>query len=223
MKKYLVSALLVLTAVAGVLVAQSETATEEALAPEDCQGEGLTALKAEIDTLLATFEADAAEDPDTALAGLYAAGEAYRQLALDCGYLPEDFDALVVNSTDVPAILIALESLSGDPLRGQLLYNGEEPAASGSELGCAGCHGNEAVAPPTEGTWTRWDEQHRLEPQFSDYTFEQYTVESIILPWEYFVPTYPEYTMPNIYHEQLSYQDLADIVAYLNSQDQLIE
>jgi hypothetical protein len=50
---------------------------------------------------------------------------------------------------------------------------------------------------------------------------EHYTVESIIRPWDYFVPTYPEFTMPNDYKSQLSYQDLADLIAYLSSQDQL--
>jgi len=201
-------------------VTEAVIATAEAAA---CSVDALRTAKSEIDALLATFEDDAATDANAALASLYSAGEAYRQLALDCGYLPENFDLLVINSTDVPAVLTAMLSLNTDPLRGQLLYNGAEPSTSGDTLGCAGCHNAGEVAPPTEGTWTRWDEQRRLEPRFADYTFEQYIVESILLPWEYFVPTYPEYTMPDFYHEQLSYQDLADIVAYLSSQDQLTE
>lgn len=198
-------------------VQTEEAATAEAISSDPCSSTGLIAAKTEIDSLLAAFEENAS------LAALYEAGEAYRQIALDCGYLPENFDSLVINSTDVPAIMVALESLTGDPLNGQLIYNGEEPSASGDTLTCGGCHEGGAVAPPTEGTWTRWDEERHLEPRFADYTFEQYIVESVVLPWDYFVPTYPEYTMPDIYHEQLSYQNLADIVAFLNSQDQLPE
>lgn len=190
--------------------------------PANCEGDRLIADKDEIDALLADFNTQAA-DTTAALEALFTAGEAYRQLALDCGYLPENLDGLVIHSTDVERILTAIETLNGDPLRGQLLYNGREASAAGSSLGCSGCHEQGVAAPMTEGTWTRWDEQHSLEPRFADYTFEQYTVESIILPWEYTVEPFPEMSMPNIYHDQLGYQDLADIVAYLNSQDQLLE
>lgn len=191
--------------------------------PADCEGDRLIAAKAEIDALLADVEVQASTASDTALEALFTAGEAYRQLALDCGYLPENLDGLVIHSTDIDRILVALETLNSDPLRGQLLYNGQELSASGSVVGCAGCHDQGNAAPQTAGTWTRWDEQRSLEPRFADYTFERYTVESIILPWEYTVEPYPEMSMPNIYHDQLGYQDLADIVTYLDSQDQLLD
>jgi mono/diheme cytochrome c family protein len=231
----LAALLIVLSIMVGVLMAQRSSReqpltlteeavpTEEAVAQEPCSTMGLIAAKEEIDALLATFERDAAADTNRAITALYDAGESYRQLALDCGYMPENFNTLVINSQDVNAVTVAIEDLTTDSLRGQLLYNGEEPSASGDVLGCAGCHNGGPVAPPTEGYWTRWDEERSQEERFVDYTFEQYTVESIILPWEYFVPTYPEYTMPDFYHEQLSYQDLADIVAYLGTQDQLVE
>lgn len=156
-----------------------------------------------------------------ALGDLYAVAQHYETFALECGYLPEDAELLVMNTTDVDRILDVLDTLSGDPLRGQLLYDGQEPTAAGDTLGCSGCHTPGLVAPLTEGTWTRWDEVHRLEERFADYDFTRYAVESIVLPWEYFVEGYPEYTMPDFYAEQLSYQDLADLIIYLESQDQL--
>jgi mono/diheme cytochrome c family protein len=161
-----------------------------------------------------------AQDP-TALADLYRAGQRYQDIALTCGYLPDNLNALLINSTDLDRILPALETLSGDPLRGQLLYDGQEPTASGDVLGCAGCHAAGLVAPLTEGTWTRWDEQRRLEPRFEGYDFARYVAESVLLPWDYFVEGYPEYTMPDFYAKQLSYQDLLDLITYLESQDQL--
>jgi mono/diheme cytochrome c family protein len=203
--------------------AEAGLATTTTMDPANCQGDLLIDAKAEIDAMLADFETQASTDTDSALASLFTAGEAYNRLALDCGYLPENLDGLVIHSTDVERVLTALETLNGDPLRGQLLYNGREPSANGSSLGCSGCHEQGVAAPKTEGTWTRWDEQYSLEPRFADYTFEEYAVESIILPWEYTVEPFPEMSMPNIYHDQLSYQDLADIVEYLNSQDQLLE
>ncbi|MBC8098345.1 MAG: hypothetical protein H7Y11_02780 [Armatimonadetes bacterium] len=219
-------ALLILAAVVtltvGALWAQAQPPTPSPTrSPVDCVGDGLIAAKADLDALLADFDADAEADPDIALGSLYDVGELYRELALECGYLPANLDALVINSTDVQRVLTALETLSGDPLHGQALYNGTEQTAAGDMLGCAGCHEAGVVAPTTSGTWTRWDEVRSQESRFARYTFERYMVESILLPWDYFVATYPEYTMPDFYAEQLSYQDLADIIAYLNRQDQL--
>lgn len=202
---------------AGLILGQS--ATPEATPEIDpCSYEALQATKDEIDQL---FTELATEDGTALLAALYEAGQRYQQSALDCGYLPDDLQNLIIGTQDLDLIMTALEGLTGDPLRGQLLYNGEEPSADGVTLGCGNCHEQGAVAPMTEGTWTRWDEEHRLEPQFADYTFERYIAESIILPWDYFVPEYPQFTMPDIYQDQLSYQDLADIIAFLESQDQL--
>lgn len=205
---------------ANLLFAQETTPTP---APEtiDCSPAAVIAAQLELAAQLETFAQDyRTEDPE-ALAALYDVGKAYQQLALDCGYIPDDAGTLVVGTDDVERILTVLETVQGDPIEGQLLYNGEIAAASGSALTCAACHEGGAIAPPTEGTWTRWDEEHRQEPTFADYTFEHYAVESIIRPWDYFVATYPEFTMPDYYHMQLSYQNLADLIAYLASQDQL--
>ncbi len=222
---------IMMLALSGSLLAQTTApttpteeaeATAEAIDPADCEGSGLTAARAEIDALLVDFEMQAAEDPSAALEALFIVSDAYRRLALDCGYLPENLEGFVIEITDIDRIIAALDTLDGDPLRGQLIYNGEERTASGNQTTCAGCHEIGDVAPPTAGTWTRWDEQHSLEPRFADYTFERYTIESIILPHEYLVEPFAP-LMPDNYHELLGYQDLTDVIAYLNSQDQLLE
>ena len=103
---------------------------------------------------------DFANNRDMALANLFRLGAIYQSMALDCGYAPNqaevnvmleqalDFasldDLILAQSVgvDVEEILAELDEVYGDPLRGQLLYNGLEPALGGSPLGCAGCHEN---------------------------------------------------------------------------------
>ncbi|MFN8376227.1 MAG: hypothetical protein U0694_25550 [Anaerolineae bacterium] len=76
-----------------------------------------------------------------------------------------------------------------------------------------------ANAPGTEGTWTRVLNE-RL-PALPDYASgEEYLVHSIVRPNDYVVPTYSSGIMPNVFGDQLTLQDLADIVSYLMSQDQ---
>lgn len=208
-------------ALVGVIAAQTEPDDPLSL-PADfaCDTPDLIAWQADQAEALAGFAQALATDPERALADLYAVGTRYQQAALTCGYIPPDAGRMVINNTDVNRIIAVLDTLSSDPLNGQLLYNGETTTASGDLLGCAGCHANALVAPLTEATWTRWDEQRRLLPAYADQSFAFYIVESIIHPWEYLVDGYPA-SMPNIYHLQLGYQDMADIVAYLESQDQL--
>jgi len=50
----------------------------------------------------------------------------------------------------------------------------------------------------------------------------RYLVESIVQPMVYIAPDYPP-AMPDIYGGQLTAQQLADIVAYLDSQDQWLD
>jgi hypothetical protein len=202
----------------GVLLAQTPTPTE----PVSCEPDDLIERQNDLQALLAATADDIDADTDAALAQLYEVGQAYQTLALECGYIPPDAGDLYVGE-DVERILAVLETLNGDPLNGQLIYNSIEVAADGTVLGCSGCHINVEIAPLTEGTWTRWDETRSEQPQFEDYTFEQYMVESIVHPWEYTVPGYPENTMPNNYGDRLNYQNLADLITFLNSQDQLID
>jgi hypothetical protein len=205
---------------AGLALASEPTPAPEAV---DCSPAAVIAAQAELAAQLESFAEAYRQDDPEALAALYAVGRAYQELALACGHIPDDAASLVINTDDIDRALAVLATLSGDPLAGQALYNGEVAAASGSILGCSGCHENAQVAPLTAGTWTRFDEERRALPQFAGYTFAHYTVESILRPWDYFVPTYPEFTMPDFYDTQLSYQNLADLVAYLESQDQLPE
>ena len=133
----------------------------------------------------------------------------------------DDLIAAQSVGVDVDEILLELEEVYGDPLTGQLLYNGLEPALGGSPLGCAGCHENEAIAPLTAGTWTRIKDLRLRLPQFADYSHRQFLVESIVRPMAYVAPDYAE-VMPQMYGGQLTLQQLADLVAFLDSQDQLL-
>ncbi|MCL4250421.1 MAG: c-type cytochrome [Anaerolineae bacterium] len=119
---------------------------------------------------------------------------------------------------DYAAIDAELANYTGDPQNGQTLYNGA--------LGCAGCHLNAAVAPVTEGTWTRVQELRLQDPANAGLTGEQYLEHSILHPNEYLAPgaptggSYPGGVMTPNFASRLSYQDLADLVAYLKTQDQ---
>ncbi|MCY4019396.1 MAG: hypothetical protein OXG39_08300 [Chloroflexi bacterium] len=204
----------------------------EGCAPEE--------LNAQQNTLAGYLSPDFAGDYDLAIANLFRLGALYQSMALRCGYMPsepeidsmleqalrfvtlEDLIAAQSVGNDVAAILLDLEETYGDPLAGQLLYNGLEPALGGVMLGCAGCHENEAVAPLTAGTWTRINDFRLGQPAFRDYSHRQYLVESIVRPMAYTIPDYAP-LMPDFYGSQLSTQHLADLVAFLDSQDQLLD
>ncbi len=115
----------------------------------------------------------------------------------------------MINQT-VTNVMGEIDGLTGDPNNGQALYNGA--------LGCAGCH-TTAVAPPMEGTFTRIQNTRLQDPALAGYTPEHYLVESILVPNAYISPGYPADTMPKDFGVKLSVQDLADIVAFLESQD----
>lgn len=203
------------------LLAQEGDGEDVETTPEPVDCDSLASIQVELATLLDDFEVLLADDEETALATLYEVGIAYQELAFECGYIPPNAGDLVIGTDDLERIYSVLETLDGDPLTGQLLYNGGDDAAGGVTLGCSGCHEAGVVAPFTSGTWTRWDEVRSLEDQFAEYTFEQYIVESIIHPNVYLADDFPTGMMPSIYPDQLGFQDLADIVAYLESQDQL--
>lgn len=215
-----------------VLIATSGYAQDDA-----CSADMLTQQQS---TFAAYLTFDFENDAEAALANLFRLGALYQTLALDCGYQPNEveidrlleqtlrfvsLDDLILSQavgTDVDAILVELEEVYGDPLMGQLLYNGLEPALGGGTLGCAGCHENEAVAPLTAGAWTRVDDIRLALPAFADYSHRQFLVESIVQPMAYITPDYAG-MMPEIYGRQLTTQQLADLVAFLDSQDQLLE
>ncbi|MBI1282259.1 MAG: hypothetical protein GC179_29300 [Anaerolineaceae bacterium] len=159
---------------------------------------------------LQALKLDTSEDAGQSLDKLFKVGEAYQELALTCGYIPADAATRTVGK-DVARILKTLDTVTGDPINGQVLYNGD--------LGCAGCHlGDAPIAPPTEGTYTRIEEERLKDPLLAGYTPEQYLVESIIEPAHYLVPGFQN-VMINNFGDRLTLQDLADLVAFLESQD----
>lgn len=115
--------------------------------------------------------------------------------------------------TAMEAVMTQIESegLVGDPVNGQTLYNGG--------LACSSCHNVAAIAPPTDGTYTRTVETRLQDPALEGYTPEHYLIESILVPNAYIAPTYPANAMPQNFGERLTAQELADIVAYLESYD----
>jgi mono/diheme cytochrome c family protein len=121
-------------------------------------------------------------------------------------------DPVIDASTEIAAVMEGLATVTGDPQAGMTLYNGA--------LACAGCHINAAVAPLTEGTWTRVNEIRLLVPQFAGYTAEQYIAESITHPNDYIVEGYPAGVMPQNFGDRLTYQQLADLIAYISTHDE---
>ena len=204
---------------------------------EGCAGDDLASQR---ETLAGYLASDFAADYEQALANLFRLGALYQSMALRCGYEPnvaettvmlhqvldwvslEDLIAAQSVGDDVEEIMVELEDESGDPLNGQSLYNGLEPALGGVTLGCSGCHESEAVAPLTAGAWTRVNDIRLRLPQFTDYTVKQYLVESIVRPTAYLPPDYGA-LMPEFYGSQLTLEQLADLVAFLESQDQLLD
>ncbi|NWF67970.1 MAG: c-type cytochrome [Chloroflexi bacterium] len=118
---------------------------------------------------------------------------------------------------DGAAAYAAIGELTGDPNRGQSIYNGQEPTALGFYMACATCHAGGNVGPLTTGTWTRvLNERLPALPQYT--SGEEYLVHSIVAPNEYVVTGYAG--MPDNLGDQMDAQDLVDLVAFLMTQDQ---
>jgi hypothetical protein len=177
---------------AGILLAQSETPAAT------CD---LKAEQAELADQLANFAADAEADPDAALAALYRVGAAYQELATRCGYSPSqeerealadyvltlvDIPTILIRNTvgtDVLAILAKLDGKRGDPINGQLLYNGLEMGVDGAALGCANCHTEEGSAPPTGDLDSRdWRAPERRRWQTTHSSVTSWKASSCPLP-----------------------------------------
>lgn len=123
---------------------------------------------------------------------------------------------MVGSTTPIADIMTGLEGLQGDPVNGQQLYDGQTTQA----LPCASCHvaAGGVTAPPLAGTFTRVREEIESAPELAGYTPEQYLAESIIHPSAYIVPPYAN-VMPQNFGDLLTYQNLADLIAYLETQD----
>ncbi|MGF1505391.1 MAG: c-type cytochrome, partial [Anaerolineae bacterium] len=91
----------------------------------------------------------------------------------------------------------------GDAARGELLF--------GEGYNCISCHsldGTDGVGPSIQGLGDR------AATRIADYTAQEYLRESILLPCDYVVAGSP-CVMPQDYGERMTYQDLADLIAYL--------
>ncbi len=92
-----------------------------------------------------------------------------------------------------------------------------------TNLGCAGCHfqstpGAVTTGPSTQGTFTRTQNVRLKDSANADLTVNEYLAECILKPDTYNVPGYPTGTMPSTFATKLAPQDLADILAYLDTQ-----
>ena len=102
----------------------------------------------------------------------------------------------------------------GDPENGEKLYNRATLGTMSAE-GCVSCHnyveseGDEADAPYTAGVATR------AESRVPGLSAEEYIHESIVDPDAYVVEGYNAGDMYQTWEEELSEQEIADIVAYL--------
>lgn len=125
--------------------------------------------------------------------------------------------------TDVKAISEEIGKLTGDPARGEQLYHGTINATlTGQALPCGSCHSQSstAVGPMTDGTYTRASNERIKEPQFAGFTPEEYLIDSIVRPSDYIVPGFQDVMPKNFGTEILNAQDLADIIAYLQTMNQ---
>lgn len=219
---YIVMLCLLLFMIQAVVIAQDES--------DSCD---YADLGAKITDITAEIEAGGAEY-------FYQLGEIYSEFALTCGYQPDTEEIInqinrslelaplsfiIAQSSignDVDAAMAELENINGDSFNGQLLYNGLEMGLDGTALGCSGCHVGQ-VAPVIEATYTRTEEIRLADPLLADYTVTQYLVESILHPSAYITPGFEAVMMTDNYGGRLTAQQLADLVAYLESQDQFLE
>ncbi len=114
---------------------------------------------------------------------------------------------------NVPGILARWEAneVVGSAVSGELLYD--------AEFGCTDCHRNGASAPDTVGTATRILNERLTMPQFAGYTVQQYIVESITRSGDFVVDGFSSGLMPTNFGVRMTDQQLADIVAFLLTQE----
>lgn len=123
--------------------------------------------------------------------------------------------------SNVRQIMDELGTVTADAARGEQLYHGQTPSFNGTTLPCFTCHVQEGAGtgPQTNGTMTRVQNERLKDPALAGYTPEQYLVESIVAPSNYIVPGFQDLMIKN-FGDNLSTQDLADLVAYLETMTQ---
>lgn len=181
---------------------------EETPMPED---DGASNVEDDADASDADASDDDASDDD-------AADEATDDDAMDDGSTPEEpVDDSEDTSDDDPADDggddVGDDSLVGDAARGEELYNSQTIGASGTALGCAVCH---SIA---EGTVVVGPSHFGLaavaENRVAGMSAIDYLRESILNPNAFVVEGFAPDVMYQKYAEELTEQDIADLVAYL--------
>jgi mono/diheme cytochrome c family protein len=121
--------------------------------------------------------------------------------------------------TDVTAIVEQLGTVTGDATRGEQLYHNQARSDRNLLLGCGTCHLQDAngTGPMANTTFTRVQNERLTLPEFAGYTPEKYFVESIVNPAKFVVPGFTEVMSVNQFGTKLTLQDLADIIAYLET------
>ena len=107
---------------------------------------------------------------------------------------------VTVNFSDLPE--------SGDAERGAVLFADTETLSPT----CISCHNIDQTASPTLADYSVAVAASRVEGQSA----REYTFDSIVDPAKHIVEGYGN-AMPNKYSEQLTPQDLADMITYLLS------
>ncbi|MGF1505002.1 MAG: c-type cytochrome [Anaerolineae bacterium] len=119
---------------------------------------------------------------------------------------------------------LAAAALTGDPDHGEALFSGAEmPEMGTAELGCLGCHsldGTTVVGPSILGVDERYlaYEDYMLPDTLDENAIEglyYYLVEAIWYPNNYVSEGFVAGQMPADFRDQMSTQDLADIIAYI--------
>ncbi|GAB4571378.1 MAG: cytochrome c oxidase subunit II [Anaerolineae bacterium] len=138
-------------------------------------------------------------------------GREHYNMPIRLNVLPEveyaawmDAEAAAVAAAQEVDLEAEASALTGDPAAGEALYTG---------LGCVACHtldGSVRVGPSYLGIG------ERAGSMVDGLSAEEYVVESIINPCAFVVEGYT-CVMPQNYGDQLSPQDLADLVAFILS------
>jgi len=102
----------------------------------------------------------------------------------------------------------------GDATKGEALY---------TSLGCAACHSAGTVGPITKGTATRVTGTRLSAADYksspvAETTADYYIAQSILYPNAYVVPTYNGGVMPQAFGDNITLDDLKNLIAYLESQ-----
>jgi len=126
------------------------------------------------------------------------------------GALGTDNVALI--QQDIAAKLESGEITEGDVAAGQSVF---------TSLGCGGCHGqNPGTGPALTGMWARTenDEEGRLTNTGYTDNHDGYIIQSIVNPGAYIVNGFADGVMPQTFKDQLTYQDMVNILAYIQTQ-----